>query len=222
MIKLGAKTRNTLGKKLKKARLAGDLPAVLYGPKDDTLNIFVNTKEFKKIFRAAGESSIIDLTTPVGDKDVLIKEVSFHPASGEPIHVDFYAIEKGKKVEVDVPLTFSGVSPAIKDLAGTLVKVMHELPIEAMPKDLPHDIVVDISTLVNLDSQILVKDLSVPTGVEVKIDGEEVVAAITVAKEEEETPAGPIDLSAIEVEKKGKIEEEGGEDLPAGKQESAV
>lgn len=215
MLKLVSKSRNAFGKGLKKARAAGDLPGILYGPKEATLNIFVDVKQFKRVFREAGESSVIDLATESGDKDVLIKDVAFHSTSGEPIHVDFYAIEKGKKVEVDVPLVFDGVSPAVKDLGGTLVKVMHELPIEAMPKDLPHNIAVDISVLVDLESQILVKDLKIPAGVELKVDGDEVVAAITVAKEEEEAPAEPVDLSAIEVEKKGKQEEEGEEETPA-------
>lgn len=208
MFKLEAKERVIFRKGLKKPRAAGDLPAVFYGRKDEATPIFVNTKEFRRVLKEAGESSIISLNTPSGKKDVLIKEVAFHPTSGAPVHVDFYAIEQNKKLEVSVPLEFEGVAPAVKELGGILLKVIHELPIEALPKDLPHDIIVDISSLETLESQILVKDLKLPAGVEAKLDGDEVVAAITVAKEEEEAPAEPIDLSAIEVEKKGKKEEE--------------
>jgi large subunit ribosomal protein L25 len=211
MLKLDAKSRDSYGKDLESARKAGDLPAVFYGRKDEATTIFVNAKDFKRVLKEAGESSIISLKTPAGDKDVLIKEVSFHPASGEPIHVDFYAIEQNKTLEVEVPLIFEGMSLAVKELGGTLVKVIHELPIEALPKNLPHDITVDISALTALDSQILVKDLKLPAGVELRIDADEVVAAITVAKEEE-VVAEPIDISAIEVEKKGKKEEE---EIPA-------
>lgn len=211
MLKLDAKSRDSYGKDLERARKAGDLPAVFYGRKDEATAVFVNAKDFKRVLKEAGESSIISLKTPAGDKDVLIKEVAFHPTSGEPIHVDFYAIEQNKTLEVEVPLVFEGVSPAVKELGGTLVKVLHELPIEALPKNLPHDITVDISVLTDLDSQILVKDLKLPAGVELRIDADEVVAAITVAKEEE-VVAEPIDISAIEVEKKGKKEEE---EIPA-------
>ncbi len=143
---------------------------------------------------------------------MLIKEVTFHPTSGQPIHADLYVVDKTKKLEVNVPLEFEGVAPAVKELNGIVLKVMHELAVEALPKDLPHDIKVDLEKLVALDSQILVKDLVLPAGVTALVDADEVVAAITVA-EEEPVDETPIDLSAIEVEKKGKKEEE--EETPA-------
>lgn len=209
-ITLKAEDRNLFGKALKGPKAAGQLPVVIYGPKEAPQNFFVETKEFKKVFRDAGESSIVTLATPAGEKDTLIKEVAMHPVSGEPVHVDFYVIEKGKKVEVAVPLVFVGEAPAVKNLNGTLVKVLHELEIEAMPKDLPHEIEVDISSLVDFDSRILVKDLNIPKGVEVKVDSEETVALAGQAGEEVLETTEPVDLSAIELtEKKGKKDEEG-------------
>ncbi|MCE9628894.1 MAG: 50S ribosomal protein L25 [Candidatus Vogelbacteria bacterium] len=211
-ITLKAESRTIFGKALKGPKEAGKLPVVIYGPKESPQNFFVETKEFKKVFRNAGESSVVTLDTPEGEKDTLIKDVAMHPVSGEPVHVDFYVIEKGKKVEVAVPLVFVGESPAVKNLNGTLVKVIHELEIEAMPKDLPHEIEVDISSLVDFDSRILVKDLKIPQGVEVMVDGEETVALAGEAGEEVLETAEPVDLSAIELtEKKGKKDEEGEE-----------
>ena len=99
----------------------------------------------------------------------------------------------------------------MKDLGGTLVKVMHELEIEAMPKDLPKNISIDIASLVNFESQILAKDIKLPGGVTLTVGAEEVIAAVSEAKEEEEAPAAPVDLSTIEVEKKGKEAKEGEE-----------
>ncbi len=209
-ITLKAESRTIFGKALKGPKAAGQLPVVIYGPKESPQNFFVEAKEFKKVFKNAGESSIVTLDTPAGEKDTLIKDVAMHPVSGEPVHVDFYVIEKGKKVEVAVPLVFVGEAPAIKNLNGTLVKVLHELEIEAMPKDLPHEIEVDISGLVDFDSRILVKDLNIPKGVEVKVDGEETVALAGQAGEEVLETTEPVDLSAIELtEKKGKKDEEG-------------
>jgi large subunit ribosomal protein L25 len=131
--------------------------------------------------------------------------------SSEVIHADFYVPEKGKKVEVEVPLEFVGVSTAVKDLGGTLVKVMHEIEVEALPKDLPHSIKVDISKLIDVEAQILAGDLALPEGVSLITEAEEVVASIAVAEEEKEV-AAPADLSQIELaEKKGKKEEEGEE-----------
>jgi len=147
--------------------------------------------------------------------DVLIHEVQYHPIKGQPIHVDFYVVQKDKKIEVDVPLVFEGVAPAVKELGGNLVKVMHELPIEVLPKDLPHDIKVDVSGLATFESQILVKDIKLPSGVTVLAELEEVVVSISKAGEEVVVEEAPIDLSQIEVEKKGKQEEEGSEKASA-------
>lgn len=204
-----------------KVRAGGLMPAVYYGPKEPSTSISVNAKEFGKVWKKAGESSVIILKDTAGaEHEVLIHEVDIHPLSGEPRHADFYVIEKGKKVSVAVPLVFSGVSPAVKDLAGILVKVQREIEIEAAPRDLPHDIVVDISKLVELTDVIKAKDLPLGKGVELKISPEEVIASIAVAREEVEEAPAAIDMSAIEVEKKGKAEVEGeaGAAAPAGKE----
>ncbi len=193
-----------------KVRAGGNMPAVYYGPKEASTPISINMKEFGKVWKKAGESSVIILKDAAGvEHETLIHDVDIHPLSGEPRHADFYVIEKGKKVEVKVQLTFSGVSPAVKDKAGILVKVQREIEIEAAPRDLPHDIIVDISKLVELTDVIKAKDLVLPKGVELKINPEEVIASIAVAKEEVEEAPATIDMSAIEVEKKGKEEKEG-------------
>jgi large subunit ribosomal protein L25 len=206
MIKLTAETRNIFGKKLAKAREAGQLPAVMYGDKKEAQSLFVPTKEFKKVLAQAGESSLVTIANGKNATDVLIHEVAFNPVTGDPIHADLYVVDKTKKVEIEVPLRFEGVSPAVKDLGGTLVKVLHNLKIEVLPMDIPHDFAVDISLLATLDSQILVKDLKLVGNFTVLNAMEAVVAAISVAKEEPVEEA-PVDLSAIEVEKKGKKEE---------------
>lgn len=205
VITLSAEKRNTFGKKLKKDRGAGKLPVVVYGPKDPAESYFVETAVFKKVYRQAGESSVITFTVGSEKKDVLIHEVTFQPSTGEPVHADFYAIEKGKKINVNIPLMFEGEAPAVK-LEGIVVKVLHEVEVEAMPANLPHELVVDLTKLETLESQITVGDLPVPAGVEVLTPAEEVIASITVAKEEEEAPT--MTLEDIEVEKKGKKEEE--------------
>jgi len=188
-------------------RSKGMVPCVYYGPKDQPVAIAVNKVEFLKVLRDAGESAIVVLESPKGKIEALIHDVAYEPVRNEVVHADFYVPEKGKKVEVAVPLEFTGVSAAVKDLGGTLVKVMHEIEIEALPKDLPHNIIVDISALTDLDSQITAGDLKLPEGVTLAVDAEEVVASVSVTEEEVET--APADLSAIELaEKKGKKEEE--------------
>jgi len=190
-------------------RREGFLPAVVYGRSQKSTPIAVNAKEFEKVFKKAGESSVISLKGLGAAQDALIHEVDFDAVSGHPVHADFYAIEKGQTVTVSVPLEFVGTSAAVKDLGGILTKVMHELELECEPKDLPHAIEVDISKLETLESQIHVSDLKLPASAKISAAPEEVVAMISVAKEEVEE-AAPVDLSAIEIsEERGKKEEEG-------------
>ncbi len=189
-------------------RRKGLLPAVVYGRSEESTPISVDRKVFEKLFREAGESTVITLSGLGATKEALIHEVAFHPVSGQALHADFYAIEKGQTVTVSVPFEFEGVSSAVKDLGGVLVKVMHELEIECQPKDLPQHIVVDISKLKTLDDQIMVKDLKLPLSAKISVDADEVVALVTGAQEETEETA-PMDISQIgsSVER-GKKEEE--------------
>ncbi len=208
MLTLEFQKRETKGKATALKR-EGKIPAVFYGPKEVSTPIALKEIDFKKIWKAAGESSIIILKGEGEEHEALIHEVDTHPVSGAPRHADFYVIEKGKKLQVGVHLEFTGVSEAVKSLGGILVKVLHELEIEAMPKDLPHNLTVDISALTGVDSQILAKDIVMPEGVTLITGGEEVVAAIAVAKEEVEEAVAP-SLADIEVVgAKGKEEEEG-------------
>jgi len=189
-------------------RKAGKIPAVFYGKKEASTPIMLSFPIFEKTLKEAGESTILHLTGKGIDVDVLVHEVALDPITDKPVHVDFYAIEKGKKLEIAVPLEFIWVAGAVKDFGAVLVKVMHEIEIEALPKDLPHKIVVDLSTLTTLDSIIKVGDLKFPAGVEAKAKAEEIVASVYEPKEEV-VEAAPVDLSKIEVEKKGKEAKEG-------------
>lgn len=189
-------------------RKEGKMPAVFYGKKTEATPISIVQKEFVKAWKVAGESGVVTIKSDKGSVDTLIKDVDIDPVTEAVRHADFYVFEKGKKIEVDVPLEFEGVSVAMKDLGGILVKALHEIKISADPQNIPHDIKVDISALETMDSVILAKDLALPVGVTLVENPEEVVAAITKMKEEVEETA-PVDLSTIEVEKKGKKEEEG-------------
>lgn len=194
-------------KKLAAIRAEGFVPGVYYGHKEAATPCVFPLIPFKKVWKEAGESTVVTLEMPKGKVSALIHEVQVDPVKGQPIHVDFYAIEKGHEVTVGTPLEFVGVSEAVKSLGGSLVKVLRELEVKAQPENLPHNIVVDISSLSTLDSQILASDVVLPKGVTLVTHGTDVVAAIAVAKEEsEEAPV--VDIASIEVEKKGKKEEE--------------
>lgn len=209
MLTLDIKKRE--GGSPKASRNAGKLPAVMYGRHEASTPIELDAKAFEKVFRAAGESTVITLSG-VGDvKQALIHDVAVDPVTGHPVHADLYVIEKGQKVTVAVPLSFVGVSAAVKDLGGILVKVIHEIELTMDPTLLPHEIEVDVALLTTLDSQITIAQLKIPAAAELSIDTSELVAMISVAQDEPEEPAQPIDLSAIEVEKRGKEESAEGE-----------
>ena len=204
-----AETRQKKGK-LQSLRKQGVLPAVYYGFKKVSTPISLNEKEFEKIWKMAGESTAVTLSTPEGEIETLIHDVQFDPVKGNPIHVDFLAIDINKVVQINIPLEFIGVSDAVKNGLGILVKVLHEIEIEALSKDLPHSIQIDISKLKTIEDVILVRDIKTPTGVKILTKPEEIVASI--ATQEEEVPEAVVpapDLSQINVVKKGKKEEEG-------------
>ncbi len=206
MFAIKAKTRDPKAD-LGALRQSGEIPAVFYGMGKTSTPISISSIEFKKIWHKAGESSTVKIHSESGDVDTLIHEVQVHPVTDEPIHVDFLVVDMNKKIKVHVPLEFIGISLAVKSGVGTLVKVLHEVEVEALPKDLPHNLEVDISRLTTVDDVVSVSNIRIPVGVVMITPTEEVVASIAVQKEEVEETA-PVDLSAIEVEKKGKKEEE--------------
>lgn len=206
-------TKRSKADKLESIRSNGMIPAVVYGARVENTLVSVSSISFDKMFKLVGESSTIVLDIPgetAKDKsqkiDVLIHEVQVDPVKGFIRHIDFLAIDMSKPVEVAIPLEFTGIAPAEKNGLGVLVKVLHEIEIEALPKDLPHSLIVDLSTILTMEDQIHVKDIKLPTGVTAITAGDEAVAIMSLVKEEVEEVV--VDLASIEVEKKGKKEEE--------------
>jgi len=189
--------------------LTESIKGVFYGKIEENTPITISYSDFKKVWKEAGGSSLITLKGVGEDKEAVIQAMDFDPFTDNPRHVDFYVIERGKAMEVDVPLEFVGVSPAMKELGGMLVKALHELKIEVLPKDLPKSIEVDISSLVDFDSQILAKDLKLPESAKIVGDMEEVVVMVQASVEEEEAEVSEAgNISEIEIEQKGKDEGE--------------
>jgi len=192
---------------LKTLRERGFIPAVYYGKKEKATSCFVLLNEFKKVWRQAGKSTVVVLTISDNKFNTLIHDVQLDPVRDQPIHIDFYVLEKGQEVTVHIPIEFMGVAPAVKDLGANLVKTLYEIEVKGVPEKLPHSFIVDISSLSTLDSQISAGSIILPVGVTLITKSEEVIAAIAVAKEEVvESPV--VDLASIEVTKKGKKEDE--------------
>jgi len=209
-LELNTQIRDVAGKKLKTLREKGFIPAVIYGPGHKPISLQINYKEFEKIFNEAGESTIIKLKIEgeKSDKNVLIHEIAKDPVKGKFIHVDFYHVRMDKPIKAEVPLVFEGEAPAVKVLEGVLVKNVTEIEIEALPKDLPHEIKVDISILDSFDKHIRAKDLILPSGVKIFINPEEMIVSVMPPRAEEEIkvaeekPAGIVEPELVKEEKK--------------------
>jgi len=207
MFEIQTENRNIFGKKLEPFRKKGKLPAVLYGPKEKARPIFISLKDFKKIWDEAGESTVIQLNLGDTKKEVLIQDVAMDPVKGEPVHVDFYAVLMDKPIKASISLVFEGISPAVKNLGGILIKVMHELEVEALPKNLPHELSVDISALASFENKISAKDIILSKGVKLISNPEETIVLIE-APREEEAPASEEKIAFEEIEVVGKKEKE--------------
>lgn len=187
-------------------RAIGRVPAVLYGEKHESTPISVSLAEIEAVLRHGGETSILELVGLDKPVKALIHDLERNPVTNAPYHVDFYVVEKGAKVTMNLPLTFVGESEAVR-LGAHLMKVMHEIEIEAAPDALPHEIEVDITALAAVGDQIHVSDLKAPAGVSFITPGEETVVLAQEPAGEDTEEVQAIDMSAIEVEKKGKTEE---------------
>ncbi|MBI2623426.1 MAG: 50S ribosomal protein L25 [Candidatus Liptonbacteria bacterium] len=225
-MQLTAEARTQLGRTVKQLRAKGIIPAELYGRGLENIHLSVPAKEFAKVFKEAGENTVVELVVEGKKHPAMVHEVSRDYLTNEVSHVDFYQVRMDEKITAKIPLEFAGIAPGVRDKGGILNKTLSEIEVEALPGDLPHRLTVDIGALDDINKSLRVKDIGVPKGVRVLVDGEMAVATVTPPlkeepKPEEATTAAP-DLTAVKVEteekkaERAKEKETGGE---AGAQE---
>ena len=213
MLNLEAKTREERGKKVKNLRKKGIVPGVLYGPKTETLPLEVSLKEFEKVYQAAGETSLVQLSFGAKKFLVLIHAVEIDAISRMPLHVDFYQPRLDEEITAEIPLVFEGEAPAVKDLGGTLVKNIHTVEVRALPQNLPHEIRVTIEKLKTFEDAVSIKDLIIPAGVKILKEQESIIALVTPIEKVEEELAKPVEEKVEEVEKVEKEKKEEVEEI---------
>jgi large subunit ribosomal protein L25 len=206
MLSLNATIRTELGSKSQSVRKQGQIAAVVYGPGVKNASIKVDEKEFRKVLKLAGESSLVELLIDGEKRPVLINKIQKDPITDNIIHVDFFQASLKEEVEVAVPLVFEGSAPAEKDLGGTLNKNLLEIEVKALPLNLPHEIKVNIESLKTFEDAILVKDLVLPKDVTVSKDPNEIVASVLAPQNIEEELAQEIKEDVENVEKVAKPE----------------
>ena len=204
--------REVQGKANKRLRRMGIVPGVVYGKGEESTNVQVDTKAFETLYRSAGRTSVVKFLLPGARQSTsgFIKSVQRHPLSGQPVHVDYYLVNLDVEMEVDVPLVFTGEAPAVEETGGTLLHNLSSVHVRALPTNFPHEISVDVSTLVSLDVAIHVKDLNLNRDlVTVLTDGETLVATVVPPRVEEEPE--PVVEEGEELEGEAAEGEEGAE-----------
>ena len=186
--KLKVEKRTVVGKKVKKLRKDGILPANVYGKDIKSLAVQVKQKDFDAVYKEAGETGLVDLNVDSEIRPVLIHNVQRDYLTRLPVHADFYQVNLKEKVKTMVPLILTGEAKAVADKVGIVLQPLSGVEVEALPTDLPENIEVPVEHLAVVDEQITVKDLKVPTGVTVLTDPEQVVVKIgeLISKEAQE------------------------------------
>jgi large subunit ribosomal protein L25 len=161
-IKLPAKKRKTLGRKVKNLREQGFIPANLYGSEVESVSLKLDANHFWDAFEQAGETSVIRviLENEKKPRPVLIDHIQEEPISGDILHVSFRQINLQEKVQASVPIELVGEAPA-ENKGGVIVQMMTEVEIEALPEELPEKLEVDISELEEIDQTISLNDLDI-------------------------------------------------------------
>lgn len=184
---LKATLRDLEKNNLKENRKKGLIPAVLYGQKAESQNLWVDRKSFAKVFAEAGENTIVELDIEGGKKEtVLIYDFQEDVLTDEFLHIDFYRVDMAKKIEAEVPINFIGEAPAVKALGGVLVGNMDHITVKCFPGDIPHSFDIDVSKLATFEDHITVADLVVSDKVEIELSPETVIALVTPPRSEEE------------------------------------
>jgi large subunit ribosomal protein L25 len=189
-LKLEASKRTVLGRHVRRLRAEGRVPGVVYGHHTASEAVAVDGGEFRKVFAKAGRTHLVDLVLDGGRPEkVLIKEVQKHPRHEGPQHVDLYRIDLKEKLQLEVPITIVGESPAVKQGDGDLLISLHAIRIECLPSDIPESIEVDVSELLEIDDAIRVHDLKFPESVTVLTGPEEMIVKVQAHRVAEEPVA---------------------------------
>lgn len=216
-MQLTVQTRDKFGKANKALRESGLIPAELYGHGVPNLHLSVGGKDFAKVLKEAGETSVIELVVGGEKHPVMIHDLERDPVSGEIKHIDFHQVRMDEKIKAHIPIRFAGEAPAVKQ-GGILNQTMTEVEVEALPSSLPPHFTIDISVLAELNQSIYIKDLHGLKGVEILVDPETVIVSVTPPLKEEVEEQPVVDVSQVVVEteeKKAEREKEAGKETEA-------
>lgn len=177
-IELNVASREILGKKVKTLRRDGVTPANIYGGGMESLAIQVPSEEVLRVLEEAGHNELVYVSLDGEVRPTFIHEVQRNPVTDLVLHVDFMQIDLTKKVKIDVPIHIKGLAPAVDTYQGILVQPLDHLTVEALPTEVPSEIEADVSVLEEIDAALHVSDLTVPEGVEIMTDSDQMVVKV--------------------------------------------
>lgn len=210
---IDAQVREVTGKKVGALRRAGIVPATVYGPKQEPVNVQIAYRPLEVALAKAGGSQLIELNTGKTKQTVLVRSVQRNPISRKIMHVDFFALDMKAILRTNIPVHYTGESPAVAAKQGVLVTGPTTLLVELLPSKLMDHIAIDVSTLAEVGAAIHVRDLNLGDEVVILNDPDELLARVTqtaAARSEVDTEAAEEEVTSAEPEvlKKGKEDEE--------------
>lgn len=206
-MELSANIRQTTGSKVKKIREIGKTPGVVYSTKSsigkaDVLNIEVDTKELVKIYKLAGESTLVELDVNGSRRDVLFKNVQVDPISYKPLHVSFFEVDMSQPIETEIPVILINEDQCapVKDGSGILIQVIDSIKVKCLPKFIPQKFEIDVSVLKNVEDVLTIGEAIKLTNDKVEIldDTSEALVKVDFA-EQKEAEAEPTSVSDVDV-----------------------
>lgn len=185
-VTLASTPRTLTGKKLSTLRADGMVPGVVYGQGKDAVSIQVNAKELGSVYQQAGTSRLVELKLNDKPVNVLFHDVQVNPLTQQIDHFDLYTVKMDEKIKTEIPLHFTGEAPAVHELNAILVKNLEEIEVETLPGNLPENFEVSLDGLKEIGQSITVADLTVPEGVTVLVEPEEMIVKTDPPRSEEE------------------------------------
>ncbi|MDH3205318.1 MAG: 50S ribosomal protein L25 [Gemmatimonadota bacterium] len=186
---LQAKKREGTGKGVaRKLRQDGRVPAVLYGRELESLHLSVNAHDADHLFRSISVDNTIVTLEVEGEKvpfETLVREIQTHPWKPSMLHVDFLRIQAGVEVDLDVPVELEGIPVGVRLNGGVLEQIIHELPVRCIPSKIPESFILDVTDL-DLNDSLHVSDIVLEEGIELRLEGDQTVCAVTVPRVVEE------------------------------------
>jgi large subunit ribosomal protein L25 len=205
--KLAASERLVLGKHVASLRRTGSLPAVIYGHGVPSQSITIDAHEFELLHRHTGPNALVDVSVD-GNKaaPVLIHAIQRHPVHQRVLHVDLLAVRMTEELTVEVPIVYTGISPAVELNGGTLLHMTESIRVRALPDHLPQSLSLSIESLVDYEVTLHVRDLEIPSDVTLLTDLDEAVVRVQAPRQEEVAP--------VVAEVEGEPAAEGAEAVP--------